>query len=56
MQVCHRAGPGEARIDMDQLGGPGLGLHHPLEARRMAFGRRSAGRVARFLQQAEDGS
>ena len=38
VQVGHRAGPGEPRVDVDDLGAARLGLHHPLEADRMALG------------------
>jgi hypothetical protein len=38
VQVGERAGPGEARIDVDDRCAPGLGLHDPLEPDRMALG------------------
>src|ERR671920_42694 len=38
VQVRDRAGPGEPRVDVDDLGPPGLGLHHPLEAHRVTLG------------------
>jgi hypothetical protein len=38
VEVGHRAGPREARIDVDELRAPFLGLHDPLEADRMALG------------------
>ena len=36
--VGHGAGPGEARVDVDHRRAPRLGLHHPLEADRVALG------------------
>ena len=38
VEVGHRAGPREPRVDVDQLGPAPLGLHHPLEADRVALG------------------
>ncbi len=38
MDVGHRAGTREARIDVNDRGSPGLGFHDPLEADRMALG------------------
>jgi hypothetical protein len=35
VEVGHRARAGEARIDVDELGPPRLGLHGPLEADRV---------------------
>jgi hypothetical protein len=36
--VGQRAGPGEPRVDVEDLGTARLGLHHPLEADRMGLG------------------
>ncbi len=38
MQIAQGAGTGEARIDMNDPGTPGLGLHDPLEADRVRLG------------------
>src|SRR5262252_10531263 len=38
VQVRDRAGPTEARIDVNDRGAPVLGLHHPAEADWMALG------------------
>ena len=38
VQVGHRAGAGEPRVDVDDLRAARLGLHHPLEADRVRLG------------------
>ena len=37
-EVRHRAGAGEARVDVDDHRAPLLGLHHPAETDRVGFG------------------
>ena len=38
VQVGHRAGAGEPRVDVDHRRAAGLGLHHPLEPDRVTLG------------------
>src|SRR5205823_2289975 len=38
VEVGQRTGAREPRVDVDDLGAPGLGLDHPLEAHRVALG------------------
>jgi len=38
IDVAHRTGAGKARINVNQLGAIGFGLHRPAECDRMVFG------------------